>query len=139
MKYNVVFSCGHEGVVDLKGDAIGEGRLKWFEEHGKCPACNNPQSVQISFDLPSLRGSSKQVSWASSIRNNFFRKLENDLQAEEAKAHGFLKGQSNLTLAKRDIEILRTYFAKKIEATFWIDNRNNFESLIKKVLESESA
>ena len=138
MKYNVTFSCGHEGVVDLKGDAIGEGRLKWFEEHGKCPACNNP-SQQSSFNLPSLRGSVKQIAWASSIRENFFRKMEMDLRAEEAKAHGFLKGQSNLTLAKREVEILRAYFVPKIEAKFWIDIRNDFDGAIAKVLASEGA
>ena len=40
MKYEVTFSCGHTGTVQLygKGDER-ERKIRYFEEYGVCSAC----------------------------------------------------------------------------------------------------
>lgn len=40
MKYNVTYSCGHEGTVELAGKiADRERKLDWYASSGLCPEC----------------------------------------------------------------------------------------------------
>lgn len=40
MKYNITYSCGHEGTVNLVGKGSDrERKLKWHSESGHCPEC----------------------------------------------------------------------------------------------------
>lgn len=44
MKYEVKFSCGHEGVVDLVGKTDSrERRIAYLEAYGLCPECYKAQ------------------------------------------------------------------------------------------------
>jgi hypothetical protein len=44
MKYNITFSCGHKGVVDLVGSGKErERKLDWYQTSGMCPECYKEQ------------------------------------------------------------------------------------------------
>lgn len=49
MKYEVTFSCGHTGTVQLygKGDER-ERKIRYFEEYGVCSACKQEHCFSIS-------------------------------------------------------------------------------------------
>lgn len=89
MNHTIVYSCGHEGTVNLKGPFTGQAnRVEWLERHGRCPACNERRmgidSVTEKIndalvELPFLRGTANQVSWARSIREERIKGIKTHL------------------------------------------------------------
>jgi len=89
-KYNVTYSCGHEGTETLFGPGRErERKLEWFREGGLCPTCYTEKkeadrqaaAVQAeraaaSAGLPPLVGTEKQCAWAETIRMGFVAYLE---------------------------------------------------------------
>ena len=78
MKYNITYSCGHEGVVTLFGkQAYRDKMIKFYEEKGICPDCYKAEQNAIideeaaNYNLPELEGTDKQVAWAKKIRHEF--------------------------------------------------------------------
>lgn len=78
MKYNITYSCGHEGVVTLFGkQADRDKMIKFYEEKGICPDCYKAEQNAIideeaaNYNLPELEGTDKQVAWAKKIRHEF--------------------------------------------------------------------
>lgn len=83
MKYNVTYSCGHTGIVDLGGkEKERTSMLAWYERSALCPECYKLKRTQQRFEklekkreilshfkLCELNGSPKQVAWAKKIRN----------------------------------------------------------------------
>ena len=44
MKYDVIYSCGHEGTVELFGKGSErERKLYWYEHEAVCPECYKKQ------------------------------------------------------------------------------------------------
>ncbi len=79
MKYDVTYSCGHEGVVQLYGKGSErERKIEWYESCGLCPECYKAhmreeeaklvKDIESKFDLPQLVGTPKQIEWAVKIR-----------------------------------------------------------------------
>ena len=82
-KYDVDYSCGHSGVVNLGGKSgYRERMVEWYERKGLCPECLQAKKekdkeaaykAQLAraeaMGLPELTGTPKQVIWAVDIRN----------------------------------------------------------------------
>lgn len=124
MKYDVNYSCGHKGTVNLVGKYVErEKKIEWMQQ-GVCPDCykaqqtakreaENKAAVVAAADagLPALKGSEKQISWANSIRADLITGLEKirtlAIEANQPQAIiDIIDGIINNDAAK-----------------FWIDNR----------------
>ena len=70
MKYDITYSCGHQGEVDLFGKSRDRERKVKYLETCICPACQTAQIRKEAEDagLPELEGSEKQIRWALEIR-----------------------------------------------------------------------
>ncbi len=85
MKYEVTYSCGHEGVVQLYGkESERKRKIEWYESCGLCPECYKAHTreeeaklvkdIESKFDLPQLVGTPKQIEWAVKIRAKYLAK-----------------------------------------------------------------
>lgn len=78
MKYDIVYACGHAGVIQIYGKSADRDRkIKWMETNCLCPNCQaneNKKRTEIAIketaglNLPTLTGSQKQIDWAVVIR-----------------------------------------------------------------------
>ena len=131
-KYSGIYSCGHEGVVNIIGPLKDR---EWKRERifsNMCPECykecirkqreeaNKKASEQTKeMELPQLEGTEKQIAWANTLRIDFINKVskyadEKDLQH---------KGESKKAARYR---ITLDYIVKSEEAkkaSYWIDLR----------------
>ena len=69
MKYDVTYSCGHTGTVELYGKTSErESKIRWYETTAVCPECYKKQQQEAAaetttkYELPELEGSEKQLS-----------------------------------------------------------------------------
>lgn len=135
-KYSVEFSCGHTETVQLFGKTAERDRkIEWYEDYGCCSACcaakkdaerkaANDAAAEKSAELalPELTGSEKQIAWANTIRVN-------ELSQFDERSASVLKQVSVLSEAAQQeisdaILLQRSELVAKIEAKFWIDNRD---------------
>lgn len=124
MKYDVNYSCGHKGTVNLVGKYVErEKKIEWMQQ-GVCPDCYKAQQAAkreaenkaaavaaADAGLPALKGSEKQINWANSIRADLITGLEKirtlAIEANQPQAIiDIIDGIINNDAAK-----------------FWIDNR----------------
>jgi hypothetical protein len=114
-KYTVTFSCGHTEVIELVGKVSErERKIAYFEQSGICSECYKAQQAVIKVakldaykaaNLPDLVGSPKQIAWGDKIRAAAYAEYKNK---------GF------------------NYVATESSAAWWIDNRNDIDSVIRK-------
>ncbi len=83
MKYDITYSCGHDGMVDLVGKrADRERKLKWMADEGLCPVCYKKwkaeqdekkiEKVLEHIALPKLMAKSeKQLDYAEEKRRQY--------------------------------------------------------------------
>ena len=121
MKVNIKYSCGHEGILEVFGKAEErERKLKYFEEFGLCPSCykaeksSEEKEVAEKHKLPGLKGSEKQISWASNIRKGLIEKFEEEKQA--------IRKGSGDDFADFLDEFTKDYY-KNDSSSWWIDHR----------------
>ena len=58
-KYNITYSCGHEGTVQLFGKSEErERKIKYYEEFGLCAECYKKQKQEENAKLGFLIGGS---------------------------------------------------------------------------------
>ena len=81
MKYDITYSCGHQGEVDLFGKSRDRERKVKYLETCICPACQAKKIKKEAKDagLPELEGSEKQIHWALEIRKFQVGKLEDSV------------------------------------------------------------
>lgn len=82
MWYYGTFSCGHDGRVNIVGKmSERQEKADRFFANNICEECRQKEFEQQKedaiqkakeFDFPSLRGSTKQVEWANTIRVSFY-------------------------------------------------------------------
>lgn len=121
MKFTVRFACGCVRDVELfeRGSALSR-KIAWLEDQ-KCLACQRKSqkedlrdadnTAREKFRLCELRGTPKQVAWATDIRAQFFNRVE-------------------MALGGRDDSFFKQaceYFAQESSAKFWIENRPHDE------------
>ena len=128
-KYDVTYSCGHSGVVNLFGKtADRENKLRWYEKHALCPACREKAIMEArekqkeeckeraaELGLPELTGTEKQVKWALELRDKFITEVDKQIDWYSADDPHHLKGRI-LTAWKADC-------LKHAEAKWWINHR----------------
>ena len=129
-KYDVDYSCGHSGVVNLGGKSdYRERMLKWYERKGLCPECLQAKKekdkeaaykAQLAraeaMGLPELTGTPKQVIWAVDIRDKFLDKIDKNLN--------YYAGDDDRSRrACRTIQALADSCCRHDSARWWIDNR----------------
>lgn len=134
-KYEVTYSCGHSGVVNLFGKtADRENKLHWYEAHALCPACHEKAIMEArekqkeeckeraaELGLPELTGTEKQVKWALELRDKFI--------AEVDKQIDWYAGDNPLRLKGRILTAWKADCLKHSEAKWWIDHRFGNEQL----------
>lgn len=127
MKYILTYACGHNGDITLYGPTKErERRLTWLEQQ-ICPACQDKQSAAFEgeADLPSLKGTEKQVSWARKIRAELFQELD---KWREEEAIRFARDPGhfmNEDQAEKCYSDAYQYFAQQESASYWINNRGS--------------
>lgn len=143
MKYDIVYACGHAGVVMLYGkEKDRQSKLKWYQNTAICPECYKMQKQEemgektAKYNLPELTGSDKQVAWASKIRVDFCDLMETQIDSYDASIKDIVRAaRANLTdeqqtkiekLSKyqNNWKIIKNWFLSNIKASFWIDIRD---------------
>lgn len=149
-KYDVTYSCGHNGTVQLFGkESERATKISWFENSGMCPDCYRAKQeqkiVSANANLPALTGSEKQIAWALRIRAERYQKImEQALYAAkkiqmaeakfEAQHDAFVAQYGSEEAAGAAFEKLSTPFraamalgeeaeANLASAKWWIENR----------------
>lgn len=118
-KYEVTYSCGHTGRVDLvgKGD-YREWKLKSLASD-LCPECYKIQADKIraensakaeksakEMELPDLIGTEKQIAWALTLRQNLIDCI--NTHAEDKK---------------EALDVLNYILFTHTDSKYWIDRR----------------
>lgn len=121
MKVNITYSCGHEGTIEVFGKAEErERKIKYFEEYGLCPDCykaekqGEEKSFAEKYELPELKGSEKQISWANKIRKEKIKEFEGEKPAiRKGAGDDFADFLDKFT----------NHYYKNNSASWWIDHR----------------
>ena len=117
MKYDITYSCGHTGTVELYGKTSErESKIRWYETTAVCPECYKKQQEETAktitkYDLPELGGSEKQVAWAKKLMESAITVLETEGRktAEEQAPTEAAKSQAHKAI---DAHIARIRSAK---------------------------
>ena len=117
MKYDITYSCGHAGTVELYGKTSErESKIRWYETTAVCPECYKKQQEEAAetitkYDLPELEGSEKQVAWAKKLMESAITVLETEGRktAEEQAPTEAAKSQAHKAI---DAHIARIRSAK---------------------------
>lgn len=146
-KYDVTYSCGHRGEVQLIGPGKDrERKLAWYGREALCPACykaakdaksaaENAASAQAAAErgLPALTGSEKQVPWAETIRAEALDpdRVAPEIYALKVEAGKALQAgidrediRARIQAVQDDMAAARARLMARMEARWWIDNRD---------------
>lgn len=125
MKKLIVYACGHQDIVDLFGS--NEEREKKIAYYGSinCPECRKVAEAEAAKQagLPELTGTAKQVAWATTIRKETIKAVENMLAGMK---------DTDGTGAR-----ILTALKEKTSAGWWIDNRNTRTQMIMRAIWKE--
>ncbi len=148
-KYDVTYTCGHTGVINL----VGPGRDRQWrldrEEEKLCYNCYQEKlkrdreeaNAQAAADnqeagLPALEGTENQIAWAETIRCNFLKLLT-------VKASGVTEEHKAAHPDKwQELQDIIRSFKSRTAAHWWIDNRESLTDNpydLSKMLEKELA
>lgn len=68
MKYDIIYSCGHAGTVELFGESTDrERRLEWLKESALCPNCyreqhkDDPIVIKLKKTYSGVKGTSEPI------------------------------------------------------------------------------
>lgn len=149
-KYQITYSCGHEGEIQLFGKMSERDRkIAWLEREGLCPECykakkaaereeaaKKAQSAAKDMGLPCLSGSEKQIAWAETIRKDALNapnavaailNIVCALPEDKTEAMGTKLESLMLSEQKTAEDILYDWYVsvacERTEAAWWIDNR----------------
>ena len=126
MKYDITYSCGHTGTVELYGKTSErESKIRWYETTAVCPECYKKQQEEAAetitkYDLPELEGSEKQVAWAKKLMESAITVLETEGRktAEEQAPTEDAKSQAHKAIDAHIARIRSAKHAADIIATF---------------------
>lgn len=139
--YEGIYSCGHDGRVNV----IGPGKDRQWkidrEFSGLCPECYKKEQAEkrananaeaakksAEMELPELTGTEKQIAWANTLRVSFIERINkiiNEISDEDAKRGVLIRNSSEKIVVKIDMIRDSLYHAlqSKTDAKFWIDSR----------------
>ncbi|WP_125153634.1 hypothetical protein [Clostridium rectalis] len=134
--YYGVFSCGHEGRVNIIGPHKNREFKRENEFRKMCPECyenyiqeikerKNKEAAKKSkeMELPSLEGTEKQVIWANTLRQEFIEKSEK-LNKDELKRYQMWGGELEGLKESEIKDIVDYILINRDNAKYWIDNRD---------------
>lgn len=154
-KYDITYSCGHQGTVNIVGPVKDrESKKKWYEEEAVCPECYkklkeenrqkiNKESKEKNAEkgFTNLEGSEKQVAWAETIRANFVKEMEKSFEEILKKAESFRetepddKVDAQIKNAKETRIKVIAGINNKSSASWWIDHRDVWwQNLAKEII-----
>lgn len=147
MLYEVNYSCGHKGEVQIYGkSAERENKIKWYETKAVCPECYAAQKkaereaeleAAKSAGYPELTGTEKQIAWAESIRHKFMKYA--DIFFDEFLTDVNNEKPEDTEKATEYAENVKSYILNNYtKASWWIDQRNTSDKLIS-IMEEYSA
>lgn len=116
-KYNINYTCGCEGKVELFGRHEDRYRRIAYLETTECPSCRAAKAnaaasaAKEERGLPDITGSEKQISWANSIREGAYKALDCLMP--------YVKNDD----AKKLVESWRIKMNAQTTAKWWIDKR----------------
>jgi len=143
--YNGTYTCGHQGKIKLDDQLVFN---EFYVEKifmKKCYDCRNAEfenykqkkndySMEISNEmgLPALIGSEKQVAWATTLRVDFIKQLEDEekelLLYKNIMSTGTYKNQprmvSKIAFAEKLINELKVSITSETEAKTFIEMRD---------------
>ena len=135
MKYDITYSCGHTGTVELYGKTSErESKIRWYETTAVCPECYKKQQQEaaaettIKYELPELEGSEKQVAWAKKLMESAITVLETEgrktaeeqapTEAAKSQAHKAIDAHiARIRSAKHAADIIDTFKGINFSAT----------------------
>lgn len=148
--YNGTFSCGHEGRVNIIGPTKNREWKKEREFSKMCPECykkwleedrkrKNQEALKEAkeMELPELKGTTKQVEWANTLRNDLIKLFQELDEKEFIREREWNDEIQNLKF--EDINIILDYVMRsKVEARYYIDNRGKsiYEIMVKEIDEA---
>lgn len=137
MKYEVTYSCGHTGTVELFGTSKErERKINWYQTCAICPDCYKAskeeqiKETEQENNFPELAGTPKQVSWAKSIREKMFAQIKENYARfyEEIEKNPLHKSEEEIKKLLEEAEITKAEFKRVFDnetnASFWIDHRD---------------
>jgi hypothetical protein len=142
-KYQVEHSCGHPETHDLLGkSADRERKIAWLERH-PCAACVAAErtgaaqfvlEAQVRRGLPELRGTPKQVAFATEIRQSFLVATDRmDASLVEMVCMTEPERSSHAERALFELDDIRTPILAESDAHVWIERRDEIsETAIKR-------
>lgn len=121
-KYTITYKCGHTEEMQLFGKMNDRDRkIAWYATQD-CPECKAAAARAAAKErgLVELEGTAKQVVWAEQIRAKFLELSEQIKKQLETKAED-----------PRVLELFAVLDDAKSnsKASFWIDNRDDFDSV----------
>lgn len=150
MWYSGVYSCGHEGRVNIIGPTKDRDRKAEWHFSGLCPECYKKKQEEkreaankeaaeksVEMELPDLSGTEKQVAWANTLRI----KVIDDLNSRCDKVEKKLNERGVDTISGEGIgmkeiaDALQWFINHHVDAKYWIDARGTDFSLKKVVNE----
>ena len=134
MKYDITYSCGHAGTVELYGKTSErESKIRWYETTAVCPECYKKQQeaaaeTTTEYELPELGGSEKQVAWAKKLMESAITVLETEgrktaeeqapTEAAKSQAHKAIDAHiARIRSAKHAADIIDTFKGINFSAT----------------------
>ena len=134
MKYDITYSCGHAGTVELYGKTSErESKIRWYETTAVCPECYKKQreaaaETTTKYELPELEGSEKQVAWAKKLMESAITVLETEgrktaeeqapTEAAKSQAHKAIDAHiARIRSAKHAADIIDTFKGINFSAT----------------------
>lgn len=143
-KYYITHSCGHEEEVELFGPGKErDRRIKQMESH-ECADCRAKHATErdISRGLSALKGSPKQVAWASDLRDDMFTRL-GEIARQMVRRVAASEADPNCTaddvaamVAEGDRNILAIYngIARETSAKWIIETRPSIHDMMMRYL-----
>jgi hypothetical protein len=138
--YNGKYSCGHEGQINVIGPEkdrpykvkrIFEGICSecWEKERKEKIDKANKEAFEKSqsMSLPELKGSRKQVSWGTTIRQNMIAQV--DFFIENIRDSKDVKDRKKSEDAIHKLNLTKDYIvSKRLLASWYIENRTNLSA-----------
>ena len=130
-KYNVTYTCGHTGRIELFGKySDRENRINWLENNSVCQDCyraakeaERAAEAKIAAEknkgLPQLIGTPKQIAWAETIRAEILK----DAKMYRANAEAATDPETKIR-AEAILNVINGYEAH-VSASWWINHRRD--------------
>lgn len=149
--YYGVFSCGHEGRVNIIGPGKDRQRKADYQFSGLCEDCykeylkekrekDNAEAAQIAIEmeLPELTGSEKQVAWANTLRNKLINNFNDLLELTDKQIRNIQRLYQIEKFNKKNIDTTLDYIlGNRKDSRYYIDNRGYINNAIIELIERE--